>query len=341
MAASCDLNVAKRNLSDALGDSMKIYLGNLKAWFKQKMTKEEFDLESRRLLKEEFAHLHNDFLLAIFTKCGSLSSSMAPKDITNSPQYLSAGKCPKRKDLKSRRKEPSSRSSFPRFAPVNPLLYAPPALTRDEETSLGFCSRELTLPDASLIHGRMFVNAWESELEGVTDDSVKMVMLAVEHHLKNILTVVLSRRNAYKLREGRFKFGMGGEVSNPYLRQSALTDDTSTQSEATSITTSGYHIPTIRPSTDLGEASAAKQISLAVDMPRTRGPVTLFDLLEALQLHKDSIPSHTVYATNIERIIHKLWHPSKEELEQDLIHQQEMMYKQQNNSLHHHLPIRL
>lgn len=37
----------------------------------------------------------------------------APKDITNSPQYLSAGKCPKRKDLKSRRKEPSSRSSFP------------------------------------------------------------------------------------------------------------------------------------------------------------------------------------------------------------------------------------
>lgn len=61
-------------------------------------------------------------------------------------------------------------------------------------------------------------------------------------------------------------------------------------SEATSITTSGYHIPTIRPSTDLGEASAAKQISLAVDMPRTRGPVTLFDLLEALQVSAHPTP---------------------------------------------------
>lgn len=45
------------------------------------------------------------------------------------------------------------------------------------------------------------------------------------------------------------------------------------------------------------------------------------------QVHKSAIPSHTVYATNMERIINKLWHPSHEELDQDTIHRQEVQIK--------------
>lgn len=82
------------------------YWANLKLWFKQKISKEEFDIEARRLLaqengkfpgnatcfadiirkKKEFTfprfppfsvtvHVHNDFLLAILTRCQIIVST--------------------------------------------------------------------------------------------------------------------------------------------------------------------------------------------------------------------------------------------------------------------------
>lgn len=41
----------------------------MKAWFKQRLSKEEFDTEARRLLPKQKTHLHNEFLLAVLTKC--------------------------------------------------------------------------------------------------------------------------------------------------------------------------------------------------------------------------------------------------------------------------------
>lgn len=62
------LLVAKQRLMYALGDSQPIYLANLKQWFRQKWTKEEFDRESRKLLGLDQAHLHNQFFLALLNK---------------------------------------------------------------------------------------------------------------------------------------------------------------------------------------------------------------------------------------------------------------------------------
>lgn len=36
------------------------------------------------------------------------------------------------------------------------------------------------------------------------------------------------------------------------------------------------------------------------------------------------MPSHTMYALNMERILSRLWHPSHEELEQDHVHRQRL-----------------
>ncbi|MEQ2217107.1 hypothetical protein XENOCAPTIV_018767 [Xenoophorus captivus] len=36
------------------------------------------------------------------------------------------------------------------------------------------------------------------------------------------------------------------------------------------------------------------------------------------------MPSHTMYALNMERVLAQLWHPSHEELEQDHIHRQRL-----------------
>ncbi|MEQ2193028.1 Transcriptional adapter 1 [Xenoophorus captivus] len=70
-----ELEIAKKNLTDAIGDNVKHYWANLKLWFKQKISKEEFDVEARRLLPQENVHIHNDFLLAILTRCQIIVST--------------------------------------------------------------------------------------------------------------------------------------------------------------------------------------------------------------------------------------------------------------------------
>lgn len=46
--------------------------------------------------------------------------------------------------------------------------------------SLGFSSRELSVPDVSMVHGRMLVCAWETGLEEVADTAVKLIMQSIE-----------------------------------------------------------------------------------------------------------------------------------------------------------------
>lgn len=50
--------------------------------------------------------------------------------------------------------------------------------------------------------------------------------------------------------------------------------------------------------------------------------------LFVFQLYRGCIASHSVYAPAVERVIHKLWHPSQDEINQEHIHQQEVTIKQ-------------
>lgn len=47
-----------------------------------------------------------------------------------------------------------------------------------------------------------------------------------------------------------------------------------------------------------------------------------------MQVHREVIPTHTVYALNVERVITKLWHPTHEELRQDQVHRQRLAAKE-------------
>ena len=44
----------------------------------------------------------------------------------------------------------------------------------------GFVSRDMLLPDAALIHGRALVCAWETGLQDVQDNVVKVIIHALE-----------------------------------------------------------------------------------------------------------------------------------------------------------------
>ncbi len=75
MTATIELSSARRKLQAALGDQgNREYFFYMKSWFRKRISKEEFDLEARKLLVGDHAHLHNEFLLAILNKCQTLAN---------------------------------------------------------------------------------------------------------------------------------------------------------------------------------------------------------------------------------------------------------------------------
>ena len=96
MTATIELTSARRKLCAALGEKQKDYFAHMKSWFRKRISKEDFDIEARKLITSEDGHLHNEFLLAILNKCQTLASfqpsiSMANKAISSEqPQTQSS-----------------------------------------------------------------------------------------------------------------------------------------------------------------------------------------------------------------------------------------------------------
>ena len=82
-----------------------------------------------------------------------------------------------------------------------------------------FCSREKTLPDISLIHGRLLVSAWEEGLEGVEDAAVSLTLAAAEAHLRRLVSSLVISRNSWRETTGmRHSAGVG--PPDPWLLNS-------------------------------------------------------------------------------------------------------------------------
>ncbi|XP_040085900.1 transcriptional adapter 1 [Oryx dammah] len=324
-----ELEAAKKNLSEALGDNVKQYWANLKLWFKQKISKEEFDLEAHRLLTQDNVHSHNDFLLAILTRCQILVST--PEGAGSLP--WTGGSAAKPGKPKGKKKLSSVRQKFDhRFQPQNPLSGAQQFVAKDpqDDDDLKLCSHTMLLPTRGQLEGRMIVTAYEHGLDNVTEEAVSAVVYAVENHLKDILASVVSRRKAYRLRDGHFKYAFGSNVTpQPYLKNSVVAYNSLIESPpALSAPCAGQN-PASHPPPDDAEQQAALLLACSGDtLPASLPPVNMYDLFEALQVHREVIPTHTVYALNIERIIMKLWHPNHEELQQDKVHRQRLAAKE-------------
>ncbi|KAM4642216.1 transcriptional adapter 1 [Discoglossus pictus] len=319
-----ELEAAKKSLSEALGENVKQYWANLKLWFKQKISKEEFDVEARRLLTQENVHSHNDFLLAILTRCQILISS--PEGAGSLNSAAKPGK------PKGKKKISSVRQKFDhRFQPQNPLAGAQQFVSRDpqEDDELKLCSHTMALPSRGQLEGRMIVTAYEHGLDNVTEEAVTVVVHALEKVMKDLLNSVVSRRQAYRLKDGHFRYAFGCNVNpQPYLRNSVpaynhLVECPPMLSAPSASQNIGTHVHP-----DDAEQQAALLLACSGDsMPASLPPVNMYDLLEGLQVNREVVPSHTLYALNIERVLMKLWHPNREELQQDEIHRQRLTAK--------------
>ncbi|CAK6952150.1 transcriptional adapter 1 [Scomber scombrus] len=304
-AHASELEIAKKNLTDAIGDNVKHYWANLKLWFKQKISKEEFDIEARRLLAQE-----NEGAGPLQWQGGSATKAGKPKG----------------------KKKCSSRQKFDhRFQPQNPLSAAQPFSPREmggEEEELRLSAHTLLLPTRGQLEARMMVTAFELGLDNITDDSVGTMINAVEHHLKDVLTAVISRRKAYRLRDGHFPYAFGSDVTpQPYLKNSLAAYHSVTECPPPSASLPAGPPPQVSP--DEAEQQAVHLLACSADsLCAPLPPISIFDLLEALQVHHGVMPSHTMYALNMERILSRLWHPSHEELEQDHVHRQRLAVKE-------------
>ncbi|XP_017821603.2 transcriptional adapter 1 isoform X5 [Callithrix jacchus] len=246
--------------------------------------------------------------------------------------------CPGQGVLQQNLENPRERKSFLLFVrnlifqPQNPLSGAQQFVAKDpqDDDDLKLCSHTMMLPTRGQLEGRMIVTAYEHGLDNVTEEAVSAVVYAVENHLKDILTSVVSRRKAYRLRDGHFKYAFGSNVTpQPYLKNSVVAYNNLIESPPAFTAPCAGQNPASHPPPDDAEQQAALLLACSGDtLPTSLPPVNMYDLFEALQVHREVIPTHTVYALNIERIITKLWHPNHEELQQDKVHRQRLAAKE-------------
>ncbi|XP_022089119.1 transcriptional adapter 1-like isoform X2 [Acanthaster planci] len=324
-----DLKIAKRNLSDALGDNIKLYWANMKLWYRQKITKEEFDLEARRLLSDDNIHLHNEFLVTVLTRCQILSSeSSAEASKVKSSSLSSSTEKLTKKSKPPKKKKVLVRPTFEnRFVPSDAMLKAP-AVAMQVEESLDFCARSLFLPDPAMLHGRVFVTAWEWGIDNVSGATIPLIMHSVQHVLKNVISAVISRRSGYSVREGKFKHNMGVFMQLPSLRNQSRDRPHLEKSSSTNMETPSGQYSVTRPDSETSEQCAVMQQATS-GIPPTQKPVSTYDLLDALQVHPGVLASHTVSCAAVERTIVRLWHPDRDELHQDDIQRQRVAQQQE------------
>ena len=55
-----------------------------------------------------------------------------------------------------------------------------PAVAMQVEESLDFCARSSFLPDAAMLHGRVFVTAWEWGIDNVSGATIPLITHSVQ-----------------------------------------------------------------------------------------------------------------------------------------------------------------
>ncbi|KAH8403168.1 hypothetical protein KR222_006271 [Zaprionus bogoriensis] len=318
--------VAKEALAVSLGDNWERYRANMKNWFRNRWTKEEFDCESRKILTPDKLHLHNQLLLALLNKI----DAFAPPEtvLTLQPSACASGSRSSGavSGSGSRKRKRSSRTFADRInfelcdvlefvKEDNMQLIRPPTLAGDGQglqqhqqhphpqqqqqqqlPTQRYCAQELFLPDAGFIMGRFLIGAWETGLLSVDDNVAEYVAMAVQVLLKDLLAAIIRKRKHYRTSgEGNFYYDVGAQLRDPALRNTVTrqkVDDTPLEHDK-ELNTANFMR---RQNDDIVFLSACEQV-----LPCERTVITLRDCQHAFR-DRNLLGSHAVYAINMERL---------------------------------------
>lgn len=213
---------------------------------------------------------------------------------------------------------------------------------------LTFCTSEGGLPDNVAATLRIFVNVWESGLNGMDDEVVKLINLSIRDFVKNILTAVLTSRSSHKTTcDGRFKYDFGSTTLNPLQLNtypmnglsSSFSDPANRSANmalinysSDSLTSSIIHHPDLLEQDALHQVAANEgsctlrrkrsretdklvveeeedsQIRKECWSGRKEESINLWNLFHALKTYRNCISSNSIYATNMTRIMARLNH---------------------------------
>jgi len=210
------------------------------------------------------------------------------------------------------------------------------ATTDDQVFNYNADVRDGMMPDASLIQGRLLVAAWEEGLEGGHADPevISLICLAAEQQVRSIITALFMDKKGFKLMDSKLPHKIGLPAPDPWLRGSKRrrhadggVERSSDHVEMVSVPLSNAHgsvlsdpplAPVGKPTYDEAVHEALVEVACSVDqsdhdLQGHSEPLTLFDLMTTLQKHKKIIPSHSVYAVNMERLISRLYHRSRDD----------------------------
>uniref|UniRef100_A0A182PNL0 Uncharacterized protein n=1 Tax=Anopheles epiroticus TaxID=199890 RepID=A0A182PNL0_9DIPT len=320
---STEVDSAKQALMLALGDKWTMYLANMKLWFRKKHSKEEFDLECRKLFSSNQLHLHNRFLLAILNKIDAVSVPQSTGNQYEGAQMVSPssvygtsgdgtgyscmssmqqhdGRTSKKRKRSS--KSSSDRSTFEPMSPYDYISREPISAEQDHGFStlptLRYAAQELFLPDNGLVLGRLLVGAWEHGLASADDAAVELIVNSVQVLLKNILSAVIMARKHYRVTaNGTFYYDAGRDMDHMDVRNTVTKtkiDDEPMELDREIL----CYVKT--PPTDSTFLANCENL-----YPNVSRKINALELYRALE-DRNLISSHSVYSTNIERISSRL-----------------------------------
>lgn len=319
MTTSKELNTARKSLVASLGENAKVYFEKMKLWFQMKTTKEEFDCEARNIMTEDQVHLHNEFLLCLFNKVRGLAAATTVRTTkhNNTHGYIDRDKISKEKRLRLKRKYKTDKSNFESADMYMEVLGQTSSPVGDEPIGANRSSaQELVLPDRTFVLARLMLAAWENNMDGAEENTAHIIIAAMQIFLKNILTAVLTRRKGYSVKEGSFIHNIGEPVPSSWKRNTAYIAHMSDHSTPTNIVDPEGQVPTIKQNVEEAEQATAFALACSTQITSpTPSPVSIADLRQTLQIYKNLVSNHTIYATNMERLYTYSTHPTWEDLE--------------------------
>uniref|UniRef100_A0A182JR18 Uncharacterized protein n=1 Tax=Anopheles christyi TaxID=43041 RepID=A0A182JR18_9DIPT len=325
---STEVDSAKQTLMMALGDKWTMYLTNMKLWFRKKHSKEEFDLECRKLFSPNQLHLHNRFLLAILNKIDAVSvpqstanhfdgsQMVSPSSVygttSDGTGYSCLSSMQQTDGRSNKKRKRSSKSSSDRstFEPMSLYDYIPREPTGPDQDhgsfaqsgatlpTMRYAAQELFLPDNGLVLGRLLVGAWEHGLASADDGAVELIVSSVQVLLKNILSAVIMARKQYRVTSnGTFYYDVGRGMNHMDVRNSVT--KTKIDDEPMELDREILCYAKTQPTDSTFLASCENLY------PSVSRKINALELYRALQ-DRNLISSHSVYSTNIERISSQL-----------------------------------
>jgi len=287
------LMVAKKNLVQALGSKEKEYWGYIKAWFKHKINKEEFDMSARSLLCDEHVVLHNQFFLAVLTKChisdlsGSQDSYITSQKARNTRRHQSIVSRHEHRFRTTAAADPNfPLKPYRRVGSEHPAAARVPVKRHDSPF----------VPSPEDVFPITLAVAWENGLDSSNENVASYLALASEVFMKNLISGISTHRSSHKILDKCFQFSAGDEPMNPYLlREKVQFGKNSLRFETSEL----KHIE------DLGRTNQR--------CTKTNVRLSLRDFLHALKYQRQNmIHKSSFYDLTFERVNASVWHPDHE-----------------------------